>query len=63
MTIAFFAVSGLDVMDALSEIDNTNVSKEQICDWVYRLQILPSMGEIMYSLLLIEIRVLLKREK
>ncbi|CAH1408152.1 unnamed protein product [Nezara viridula] len=38
LTIAFFSISGLDVLDALDEIKD---SKENICNWIYSLQILP----------------------
>lgn len=39
LSIAFFAVSGLDVLDALDEIKD---SKEIICNWIYSLQVLPT---------------------
>ena len=38
MTVFFFAISGLDLLDALHEIQ-TNKSK--MVDWIYSLQILP----------------------
>ncbi|XP_002732865.1 geranylgeranyl transferase type-1 subunit beta-like [Saccoglossus kowalevskii] len=38
LTIAFFALSGLDVLDALDVIEK---EKESIIDWIYSLQVLP----------------------
>lgn len=37
MTIAFFAVSGLDILDELDELSRPD--REDIIDWVYRLQL------------------------
>lgn len=39
LSIAFFAVSGLDVLNALDDINDL---KESICDWIYSLQVLPT---------------------
>ena len=39
MTIAFFAISGLDVIDRLEVLDK---KKEELVDWIYSLQILPN---------------------
>ncbi len=38
MTVAFFAISGLDMLDALDILDK---SKADIIDWIYSLQVLP----------------------
>ena len=38
MTILFFAVSGLDVLGALHELEN---EKDAIIKWIYSLQISP----------------------
>ena len=38
MTIAFFALSGLDMLDALSVVED---EREQIIEWIYSLQVLP----------------------
>jgi len=38
MTILFFALSGLDLLNALDKIEN---DKNKIIDWIYSLQILP----------------------
>lgn len=38
LTIAFFALSGLDVLDSLDVITD---EKEKIIDWIYSLQVLP----------------------
>lgn len=42
MTIAFFAISGLDMMNALSAID---AEKKEIIEWIYSLQVLPKTGD------------------
>ncbi|XP_050401015.1 geranylgeranyl transferase type-1 subunit beta [Patella vulgata] len=42
MTIAFFALSGLDVLDSLSSLDK---DKDNIIDWIYSLQLLPNVTE------------------
>lgn len=39
MSLAFFAVSGLDVLNALGEIDK---DKDKIIEWIYSLQVLPN---------------------
>jgi len=38
MTIAFFAISGLDVLNALDAIDG---EKANIIEWIYAFQVLP----------------------
>ena len=38
MTVAFFAISGLDMLNALDVIDKV---KAHIIDWIYALQVLP----------------------
>lgn len=38
MTVAYFAVSGLDLLNALDTIEN----KEHIIEWIYSLQVLPN---------------------
>ncbi|XP_062516801.1 geranylgeranyl transferase type-1 subunit beta-like [Corticium candelabrum] len=43
MTICFFALSGLDLLDALDRIDS---DKQSIIDWIYSLQVLPSSKEL-----------------
>ncbi|XP_054286396.1 geranylgeranyl transferase type-1 subunit beta [Macrosteles quadrilineatus] len=40
LTIAFFAISGLDILNGLSSISDTR--KKEICNWIYGLQVLPS---------------------
>ena len=42
MTIAFFALSGLDLMDCISSFEPTE--KKEIIDWIYGLQIEPEDG-------------------
>ena len=39
MTIAFFALSGLDLLNALESIEK---QKNHIIEWIYSLQILPN---------------------
>jgi Prenyltransferase, beta subunit len=39
LTIAFFAISGLDVLNALDVLDEEK--RKHIIDWIYRLQIIP----------------------
>lgn len=39
MTLAFFALSGLDLLDALAEIEK---DREAIVEWIYSLQVLPN---------------------
>lgn len=43
LTIAYFSVSGLDVLGAISTVSLDLRSK--IINWVYRLQVQPSEGE------------------
>lgn len=38
-TIAFFAVSGIDVLDSLDSLSKE--AKQNIIDWIYRLQVIP----------------------
>jgi geranylgeranyl transferase type-1 subunit beta len=38
LTMAFFAISGLDVLNALDVLDE---KKEHIISWIYRLQVVP----------------------
>ena len=40
MTVAFFAISGLDMMDALEVLDKDG--RQKYIDWIYSLQVLPS---------------------
>ncbi|XP_071546819.1 geranylgeranyl transferase type-1 subunit beta isoform X2 [Panulirus ornatus] len=39
MTVLFFALSGLDLLDGLDEVDDTE--RRDIINWIYSLQILP----------------------
>jgi prenyltransferase beta subunit len=39
LTIAFFAISGLDILNALDVLDDKK--KEHIINWIYRLQVVP----------------------
>uniref|UniRef100_A0A8D8PUR5 Geranylgeranyl transferase type-1 subunit beta n=1 Tax=Cacopsylla melanoneura TaxID=428564 RepID=A0A8D8PUR5_9HEMI len=41
ITLLFFAISGLDVLDCLDTIINPN-RREEIIGWIYRLQVLPN---------------------
>lgn len=41
MTIAFFAISGLDMLNALDTIDSTKAS---IIEWIYAFQVLPDVN-------------------
>lgn len=43
LTIAFFTINGLDILDVLHTLDDTR--KKDIIEWVYRLQVLPEEGE------------------
>lgn len=40
MTIAFFALSGLDLLNALDVIEK---DRQNIIDWIYSLQVLPNI--------------------
>lgn len=42
VTIAFFAVCGLDVLNALDTVPQ--LTKQNICDWVYSHQVVPKEG-------------------
>ncbi|KAG8335944.1 Geranylgeranyl transferase type-1 subunit beta [Homalodisca vitripennis] len=44
LTIAFFAISGLDILNGVDEL--SAVKKKEICDWIYSLQILPNNHEV-----------------
>ena len=39
MTVAFFAISGLDILDGL---DKTKVKTDDMIEWIYALQVLPT---------------------
>jgi geranylgeranyl transferase type-1 subunit beta len=39
LTVAFFAISGLDILNALDVLDGKK--KGHIIDWIYRLQVVP----------------------
>lgn len=39
MTVAFFALSGLDMLDALDVISK---EKQETVEWIYSLQVLPN---------------------
>ena len=43
-TIAFFSVSGIDVLDSLDLISEQ--SKQNIIDWIYGLQVIPKEGSV-----------------
>lgn len=38
MTVAFFAISGLDILDGL---DKVKVKTADMIEWIYALQVLP----------------------
>ena len=40
MTVLFFALSGLDLMNAIDELEDSE--KEGIIEWIYSLQIVPA---------------------
>ncbi|XP_039291534.1 geranylgeranyl transferase type-1 subunit beta isoform X2 [Nilaparvata lugens] len=40
VSIAFFAISGLDVLDAINTLEESK--RKNICDWLYSLQVLPN---------------------
>ncbi|ESP05433.1 hypothetical protein LOTGIDRAFT_103205 [Lottia gigantea] len=42
MTIAFFALSGIDVLDSLNVLDK---DRDNIIEWIYSLQVLPNQTE------------------
>lgn len=42
LTIAFFAISGLDILNSINEL--TDDRKKEICNWIYSLQVLPGCG-------------------
>jgi hypothetical protein len=43
-TIAFFSISGLDVLDGLDFFNDSD--KQNAIEWVYRLQVLPDESGI-----------------
>lgn len=43
LTMAFFAISGLDILNALDVLDDEK--KEHIIGWIYRLQVVPDGSE------------------
>ncbi|XP_076066537.1 geranylgeranyl transferase type-1 subunit beta [Oratosquilla oratoria] len=43
MTVLFFALSGLDLMETVEDI--SSAERKQIIDWIYTLQILPQEGQ------------------
>jgi len=45
MTVAFFAISGLDMLNALDTIDGV---KANIIEWIYAFQILPDVRGKVY---------------
>ena len=47
MTIAFFGISGLDMLDSLDVIDK---EKKNMIDWIYSLQLLPDDLGTIYCL-------------
>ena len=47
LTVAYFSISGLEILDALGEVEED--LKKNICDWIYRLQILPGEGNTLWS--------------
>ena len=48
MTIAFFAISGLDMLNALDAIDG---AKANIIEWIYAFQVLPDANGMLPLLL------------
>ena len=45
MTIAFFAISGLDMLNALDAVDSV---KADIIEWIYAFQVLPDPSGMLY---------------
>ena len=45
MTIAFFAISGLDMLNALDAVDSV---KADIIEWIYAFQVLPDVSGMLY---------------
>ncbi|KAJ8884281.1 hypothetical protein PR048_016138 [Dryococelus australis] len=43
LTLAFFAISGLDILNALDSFNEDE--KSEICGWIYKLQVVPIEGE------------------
>ena len=43
MTIAFFAISGLDLLNSLSVLEK---ERQAIIEWIYSLQVLPNNAGI-----------------
>ena len=54
MTIAFFALSGLDLLGALHKIEK---QKEGIIEWIYSLQLLPDVKGNVINLYFISIHL------
>jgi len=48
MTIAFFAISGLDILNALDVIDAV---KPDIIEWIYSFQVLPDASGMLHLFL------------
>lgn len=47
MTVAFFAISGLDILNALEVLDK---DKPDIIEWIYSQQVLPdNKGKILHK--------------
>jgi len=49
MTIAFFAISGLDMLNALDAVES---EKANIIEWIYALQVLPDASGMLYIFLI-----------
>jgi len=45
MTVAFFAISGLDMLNALDTVES---EKADIIEWIYALQVLPDASGMLY---------------
>ena len=45
MTIAFFAISGLDMLNALDTVEGM---KANIIEWIYAFQILPDVSGMIF---------------
>lgn len=44
MTLSFFAVCGLDILDSLDTLSATR--QQEICDWIYRHQVIPTSTSV-----------------
>lgn len=49
MAVLYFALSGLDLLDGLSELDKEE--RQHIINWIYSLQILPGNDRGIHNLL------------